>query len=109
MSRDAEERLVLILLETLGLLAVHILSWVAVCHALLTKRDPRSALGWTATALLLPILGPLLYALFGISRAESRADKIMRQQAALEPEYAPCSLRSRCLKILPAWRIWAAA
>ena len=88
MSRDAEERLVLILLETLGLLAVHILSWVAVCHALLTKRDPRSALGWTATALLLPILGPLLYALFGISRAESRADKIMRQQAALEPEYA---------------------
>ena len=95
MSRDAEERLVLILLETLGLLAVHILSWVAVCHALLTKRDPRSALGWTATALLLPILGPLLYALFGISRAESRADKIMRQQAALEPEYAhpPCPVR----------------
>ncbi len=95
MSRDAEERLVLILLETLGLLAVHILSWVAVCHALLTKRDPRSALGWTATALLLPILGPLLYALFGISRAESRADKIMWQQAALEPEYAhpPCPVQ----------------
>ena len=78
----------MLLLETLGLLAAHILSWVAVCHALLTKRDPRSALGWTATSLLLPVLGPLLYVLFGISRAQSRAEKIMRQRAAQEPEYA---------------------
>ncbi|WP_022656075.1 phosphatidylserine/phosphatidylglycerophosphate/cardiolipin synthase family protein [uncultured Desulfovibrio sp.] len=78
----------MLLLETLGLLAAHILSWVAVCHALLTKRDPRSALGWTVTALLLPVLGPLLYVLFGISRAQSRAEKIMRQRAAREPEYA---------------------
>lgn len=80
--------MLLLFLETLALLAVHILSWLAVCHALLTKHDPRAALGWTATALLLPILGPLLYALFGISRAESRATRIMRRASALEPDYA---------------------
>ena len=78
----------MLFLEALGLLAAHILSWVAVCHALLTKRDPRSALGWTVTALLLPVLGPLLYVLFGISRAQSRAEKIMRQRVAQQPEYA---------------------
>ena len=60
-------------LETLALVVVHVLSWVAVCHALLTKHDPRAALGWTVTALLLPLVGPLLYATFGISRAESHA------------------------------------
>ena len=102
----------MLLLETLGLLAAHILSWVAVCHALLTKRDPRSALGWTATSLLLPVLGPLLYVLFGISRAQSRAEKIMRQRAPrsrntlIRP--APRNRPNRCRKISSAWRIWAA-
>lgn len=48
----------------------------------------RAALGWTVTALLLPLVGPLLYASFGISRAESRATRIMQRQAPLEPDYA---------------------
>jgi cardiolipin synthase len=69
----------LLLLQTLGLLAVHALSWLAVCHALLNKRDPRSALGWSAASLLLPGVGPLLYAIFGISRAERRGSKIVRR------------------------------
>ena len=75
-------------LETLVIVAIHILSWIAVCHALLTKHDPRAALGWTVTALLLPLIGPLLYATFGISLAESRASRIMRRQEPLEPDYA---------------------
>ena len=75
-------------LETLGLVGVHVLSWVAVGHALLTKHDPRAALGWTVAALLLPLVGPLLYATFGISRAESHASRMMRQQEPLEPDYA---------------------
>ena len=78
----------LIFFETLGIVVVHVLSWIAVCHALLTKHDPRAALGWTVTALLLPLVGPILYACFGISRAESRASRIMRQQQPLEPDYA---------------------
>lgn len=75
-------------LEYLAIVVAHALSWVAVGHALLTKHDPRAALGWTVTALLLPLVGPLLYASFGISRAESRATRIMRRQAPLEPDYA---------------------
>ncbi|WP_297671049.1 phosphatidylserine/phosphatidylglycerophosphate/cardiolipin synthase family protein [uncultured Desulfovibrio sp.] len=78
----------LLVADSLGLLAIHILSWIAVCHALLTKHDPRAALGWTVAALLLPLVGPLLYACFGISRAESRASRIMRRQEPLEPDYA---------------------
>lgn len=42
-------------------------------HALLNKRDSRSALGWMAVALALPIAGPLAYLLFGINRVHSRA------------------------------------
>ena len=76
------------IVEYFAILAVHALSWVAVGHALLTKHDPRAALGWTVTALLLPLVGPLLYASFGISRAESRATRIMQRQAPLEPDYA---------------------
>ena len=52
-------------------MAAHLLSWGAVCHALLHKRDPRSALGWIVTVLFLPGVGIVLYCLFGISRAES--------------------------------------
>lgn len=40
----------------------------AVGHALLTKRDPRSATIWLLAILLLPLLGVILYLLFGINR-----------------------------------------
>lgn len=41
-------------------------------HALLTKRDPRSALAWIGISLLLPLGGPLLYFLFGVNRIRTR-------------------------------------
>jgi cardiolipin synthase len=41
-------------------------------HALLYKRDPRSSAGWVAVSLMFPLLGPLLYFLFGINRVRSR-------------------------------------
>ena len=69
-------------------MAAHLLSWGAVCHALLHKRDPRSALGWIVTVLFLPGVGIVLYCLFGISRAESLAARLMRKMAAIEPDYA---------------------
>lgn len=72
----------MLILHILLGLVIHSLSWVAAIHALLTKRDPRSALGWTACVFLVPLVGPALYALFGISRAQSRAEKIMRREAA---------------------------
>ncbi|MDO5536015.1 MAG: phospholipase D-like domain-containing protein, partial [Desulfovibrionaceae bacterium] len=78
----------MLLLVQLGLLFFHLLSWAALVHVLLTKRDPRSALGWAAVLLLVPALGLFLYLIFGISRTQSRAAAIMRQHAALLPVYA---------------------
>lgn len=56
------------------LLTVHVLlAVVSAGHALLYKRDPRAALGWIAVCLAYPIVGPLLYYLFGINRLQTRA------------------------------------
>lgn len=54
-------------------LAVSLAALSAALHALLYKRDPRSALGWIAVCLIFPVAGPLLYYLFGINRIRSRA------------------------------------
>jgi cardiolipin synthase len=49
-------------------------------HALLNKRDPRSALGWVALCLLLhPAAGALLYWAFGVNRIRTRAKKWQRR------------------------------
>ncbi|MDE2451021.1 MAG: PLDc N-terminal domain-containing protein [Gammaproteobacteria bacterium] len=45
-------------------------------HALLTKPDPRSAMGWIATGWLLPFAGTLLYLLFGVNRVRTRARQL---------------------------------
>ena len=71
--------------QAVWLLLAHALSWFGVVHALLTKRDPRSALGWTTAMLFLPVLGLLGYLLLGISRAESRAAKLLHKAAQAQP------------------------
>ena len=43
---------------------------------MLYKRDPRAALGWIAACLAYPILGPLLYYLFGINRVRTSAHQL---------------------------------
>jgi cardiolipin synthase len=42
-------------------------------HALLYKRDPRSAWGWVAVCLMFPGAGAALYWLMGVNRIETRA------------------------------------
>lgn len=42
-------------------------------HALLHKRDPRSAWAWITACWLFPLGGALLYVLFGVNRIERRA------------------------------------
>lgn len=44
-------------------------------HALLTKRDPRSALGWIVLCLTIPVLGFCSYWLLGVNRIRTRARK----------------------------------
>lgn len=65
---------------------------MAACHALLTKRDPRSALGWIAALLFLPVAGLSIYLVFGISRAQSRAEAIMRKEAEISAKFVSHSL-----------------
>lgn len=50
-----------------------LLSLSAAGHALLFKRDSRSALVWTSLNLTLPIVGPFLYWCLGINRISRRA------------------------------------
>ncbi|NNF52268.1 MAG: cardiolipin synthase [Gammaproteobacteria bacterium] len=62
-----------------GLFAIALHVFVApltAVHALLYKRDPRSALGWITVCLLFPIFGPFTYYLFGINRVRTRARKL---------------------------------
>jgi len=50
-----------------------LLSLAAAGHALLFKRDSRSALVWTSLSLALPLIGPFLYWCLGINRISRRA------------------------------------
>jgi cardiolipin synthase A/B len=46
---------------------------IASSHAVIRKRDSRSAVMWVGVIWLSPIIGPLLYLLFGINRIERKA------------------------------------
>ncbi|HZE96373.1 MAG TPA: cardiolipin synthase [Planctomycetota bacterium] len=61
-----------------------VLSAMTSAHAILRKRDPRSAVSWTGIIWLVPIGGALLYLTFGINRIARRAGKLRRRRRALE-------------------------
>ena len=69
----------------------------AAWHALLNKRDSRSALGWMAVALALPIAGPLAYLLFGINRVRARARRRSRLSPAAGAEL--CGSDDPCIAV----------
>ena len=52
------------------------ISLVAALHALLSKRDSNSALAWVTFCLILPLLGPIIYLLFGINRVAAKAQRL---------------------------------
>ena len=56
-----------------------IFSLLSAGHALLSKRDPRAALGWIVTCMALPGLGALLYWLLGVNRIRARARELQEQ------------------------------
>jgi cardiolipin synthase len=47
-------------------------------HAVIYKRDPRSAALWVLLAWLLPIAGAILYVFFGVNRVQRRAARLRR-------------------------------
>lgn len=60
-------------LITLFKIGTGLLSLAAAGHALLYKRDSRSALVWVSLNLTLPLIGPFLYWCMGINRISRRA------------------------------------
>lgn len=69
-------------------------------HALLNKRDPRSALVWVSLSLAIPVLGPLAYWLLGINRITRRALQWKTHRQGDVPEVL--SLQRTTPAILPA-------
>jgi cardiolipin synthase len=64
------------LLPPVGSAVLLLLSASAGFHAVLHKRDVRSAAGWVGVILLVPGIGALLYALLGINRIRRRAVRL---------------------------------
>jgi cardiolipin synthase len=50
-------------------------------HAVLNKRDSRSALYWVVLSVFSPLVGPLLYLFFGINRVPRRAKRMRKRRA----------------------------
>jgi len=61
----------------------------ATAHALMWRREPRAAALWIAISLLAPLLGPLMYFVFGINRTERRAKRKFRRDRARQRRAAP--------------------
>jgi cardiolipin synthase len=56
----------------------------AALHALFNKRDPRSAATWIAVSLMWPVVGAIIYVIFGKNRIKTRARQL--HGAAVEPK-----------------------
>lgn len=65
-----------------GLISILLLfcSIAAATHALLSKRDSKSALGWVACCLFIPFAGPFIYLIFGINRIEAKARELFDEE-----------------------------
>jgi cardiolipin synthase len=55
-----------------------ILATTVSAHIVLTKPDVRAAIGWAGLVWLTPVVGSVLYALFGINRLRRQAGRIRR-------------------------------
>lgn len=58
---------------------------VTSCHAILTKRDVRGAIGWVGIIWLAPIVGVALYVVLGINRIQRKGTMLRSGQYRAEP------------------------
>jgi cardiolipin synthase A/B len=75
----------------LAAILVPLASLLASCHALIGKRDHRSALTWVALHWLVPVFGVALYLLFGINRISSKASNLYTNMASSQHNVNHCS------------------
>jgi len=74
-------------------------------HALLTKRDPRSAAVWVSLCVLFPVFGVLLYLAIGNNRIRTRARRLhdLPREVQPTPPFAPEHIAAEQL-IAPEYR-----
>jgi cardiolipin synthase len=70
-----------------------VLSLLASGHAVLYKRDSRSAIAWVGFVWLVPLVGPVLYFMFAVNRVRRRASLLRSglERYRAEPAKAQCS------------------
>lgn len=61
------------------------ISIIAALHALLTKRDSKSALAWITLCLVVPLFGALLYIVFGVNRVNVQAQRSYQPRTEEDP------------------------
>lgn len=61
------------LLSAVGVVVVAV---AAALHAVLSRREVRSSIGWVGLILMVPFLGAILYAVFGVNRIQRAAVQI---------------------------------
>ena len=59
-------------------------------HAILTKRDTRSTIGWVGLIWFSPVFGAAAYILFGVNRIRSRATRLRAGRARIQLDLAGC-------------------
>ncbi|MCY4044679.1 MAG: phospholipase D-like domain-containing protein [Cellvibrionales bacterium] len=72
------------LLTQLFLIVIIIVAVMAAIHAIITKRNPRSALTWVGFILVWPLFGAIFYYYFGINRISRKVLKRMPLQKRTE-------------------------
>lgn len=70
--------------QALALLMLAIDIWAS-AHAILTKRDARATIVWVGFIWLVPVLGTVLYVLFGINRIRKRASALRGRRGGRRP------------------------
>lgn len=89
-------------LQTLFGAAHILLALVVSAHIVLTKDDVRAAIGWTGLVWLTPVVGSVLYGLFGINRIRRQAGMLRRGRALSDSRTAELAATQGASALLPA-------
>jgi cardiolipin synthase len=80
----------------------HVLLAIAVsAHIVLTKDDVRAAIGWTGLVWLTPVVGSVLYGLFGINRIRRQAGMLRRGRPLADSRTAEIASIQEPTALLP--------
>jgi len=81
----------------------HVLLAIAVSvHIVLTKEDVRAAIGWTGLVWLTPVIGSVMYGLFGINRIRRQAGMMRRGRQLADTRTAELAATHGPDQLLPA-------